>query len=81
MGLIMLWLVPRVEHHATLLRIIVFAIVLGASSRVYSFLVVGRPNTMTVLLTGVEYSALLMLALQHRLIKRRRALTANDTAH
>lgn len=73
MGLIMLWLVPRVERHPTLLRIIVGAIALGASSRLYSAFAVGKPNAMTIALIGVEYSALLMLVLQHRVMKRIRS--------
>lgn len=69
MGMVMLWIIPRIERETTVFRIIAATMVLGASGRMISMATIGQPSLLTVVLTIVESSGLLLLFWQQRVSK------------
>ena len=54
MGIIVVWMIPRIEEHTALFRIVVMSIFLGGIGRLISWLVVGSPNVLTQILIALE---------------------------
>jgi hypothetical protein len=69
MGLLVLWVLPRIESRIVPFRIFVATALVGAAARVLSHVLVGRPVPMIETLTGVETSALLLGLWQARVHK------------
>src|SRR3989338_5007815 len=53
-GLALIWMLPRIEKHVTLFRILALGIFLGGIGRLISLLTVGIPGKLTVALVGIE---------------------------
>jgi Domain of unknown function (DUF4345) len=53
-GVLILWVVPRVERETTLVRILAAAIFLGGLARLASIIDVGEPADMQYVLMGIE---------------------------
>ena len=67
MGLVVLWVLPRIESRIAPFRIFVATALIGALARVLSHLLVGRPVPMIEALIAVEASALLLGLWQARI--------------
>ena len=69
MGIIIAWILPRIEKNTALFRIVAGAICLGGIARIASALIVGSPNMRTWLLVAVELTAPLFIWWQWQLSK------------
>ena len=53
-GIIVVWMIPRIEEHTALFRIVVMSVFLGGIGRLISWVVVGSPNILTQILIALE---------------------------
>jgi hypothetical protein len=67
LGLLGLWLIPRIEKHTGLFRIICISVFMGGIGRVISIVQVGVPNSLTLAFTALELCFPLLLLWQARL--------------
>jgi Domain of unknown function (DUF4345) len=67
LGLIGLWLIPRIEKHTGLFRIICVSVFIGGIGRVISIAQVGVPNPMMLAFTALELCFPLLLWWQAKL--------------
>jgi hypothetical protein len=74
LGLIIVWILPKIERRSVPFRIVVFAVVLGGVARVLSHIFVGRPNLLTEILIGIEFAVLGLGLWQTRIARKFREL-------
>ena len=79
MGLMIVWVLPKIERRTRVFQIIVGTVVFGGIVRVLSHVTVGRPNLLTELLIGVEFAVLLLGFWQYHVAKRYRALASRTS--
>ncbi|MEO1389098.1 MAG: DUF4345 domain-containing protein [Cyanobacteria bacterium J06634_6] len=70
LSLLAWWVIPNIEKHRILFRIIGGSIFFGGIGRVLSWLQVGAPDGMSVIFTGVELLFPLLLLWQAKLPKK-----------
>lgn len=70
-GLILVWMMPKIEKYTTLFRILALSVFLGGFGRLISVITVGNPNILTLFLLIVEISFPLLLFLQSRLTRHK----------
>ena len=78
LGMMIVWILPRIERRTRPFQIVVATVVFGGLVRVISHVVVGRPNLMTELLIAVEFGVLFLGLWQLRVSRRYRELDATD---
>ena len=64
------WIIPNVERHRTLFRIVAGSIFFGGVGRVLSWVQVGNPGPLSVFFTGLELLFPLLAVWQSYLSKR-----------
>jgi hypothetical protein len=69
LGLLGLWLIPRIEKHTGLFRIICVSVFMGGIGRVISIVQVGVPNSLMLAFTALELCFPLLLLWQAKLTR------------
>ncbi len=69
LGLIALWVIPNIERHQSLFRIICFSVFMGGVGRAISIMQVGVPNPLTLFIMGWELCFPLLLFWQNKIIR------------
>jgi hypothetical protein len=67
LGILTLWMIPKIEKHRSLFRILCGSIFLGGIGRVVSILQVGAPGPMAIFFTAFELCFPLFLFWQAKL--------------
>jgi Domain of unknown function (DUF4345) len=67
LGMLGLWIIPRIEKHRSLFRIICASVFIGGIGRVVSILQVGVPGSMALFFTAFELCFPLLLFWQAKL--------------
>jgi Domain of unknown function (DUF4345) len=67
LGLLGLWLIPRIEKHTDLFRILCISVFIGGVGRVLSIIQVGIPSSLMLAFTGLELCFPLLLLWQAKL--------------
>ncbi len=67
LGMLALWMIPKIETHRGLFRILCASVFLGGIGRIVSILQVGLPNFMVLLFTAFELCFPLLLFWQAKL--------------
>jgi hypothetical protein len=67
LGMLALWMIPRIEKHRSLFRIICASVFIGGIGRVFSILQVGLPNSTVLFFTVFELCFPLFLFWQAKL--------------
>jgi Domain of unknown function (DUF4345) len=70
LGMIGLWMIPKIEHHTSLFRIVCASVFIGGVGRVVSIVQVGMPSLPALLFTGLELCFPLLILWQAQLSKR-----------
>jgi hypothetical protein len=79
LGLLGLWVAPRIEQHTGLLRIICASILLGGLGRLVSMVQVGLPGPMAIVFTMFELCfPLLLLLWQAKVSRLRQTVTTQS---
>ena len=73
LSLIAWWIIPNIEKHRTIFRIIGGSIFFGGIGRVLSWLQVGAPDRMSIVFTGIELLFPILLLWQAKLPGGKRA--------
>ena len=68
LGLIMFWMIPSIETHKILFRLMAGMIFIGGVGRVISMFAIGLPSIPFVIFTGLELAFPLLIILQKRII-------------
>ncbi len=63
------WMVPNIEKHTALVRLVVLAIFLGGLARLYSTLTVGTPPMSNIMGTALELGAPILALWQAKVAK------------
>jgi hypothetical protein len=63
------WIVPTIERHGTLLRIVTFALFLGGLARAVSWVIVGQPPVFQIGAMVLEMSAPLFAVWQNKVAR------------
>jgi hypothetical protein len=72
LGTVLLWIVPQVERQATVLRAAMAALFLGGVARAVSWMSVGEPHSLAIVLMAIELIAPpIVVAWQATLARRR----------
>jgi Na+/H+ antiporter NhaD/arsenite permease-like protein len=66
LGLLGLWIIPKIEQHTGLFRVICASVFMGGMGRVASILQVGLPGPMAIFFTGFELCFPLLIWWQTR---------------
>ncbi len=69
LGLIGLWMIPNIERHQSLFRIVCFSVFMGGVGRAISLLQVGVPNTPALFFMAWELCFPLLLFWQAKIIR------------
>jgi hypothetical protein len=69
LGMLGLWIIPEIEKHKSLFRILCVSVFLGGIGRVVSILQVGRPGSMALFFTAFELCFPLLLLWQAKLFR------------
>jgi hypothetical protein len=67
LALIVWWIIPQIERQTTLFRLICMVVFVGGCGRVISWLVVGSPGTVFLVVTGLELLIPLLIPWQARI--------------
>ncbi|MDX2273061.1 MAG: DUF4345 domain-containing protein [Cyanobacteriota bacterium] len=70
LGMIGLWVIPRIEEHTSLFRIIGISVFLGGVGRVVSIWQVGIPSPMMLIFTGLELAFPLLILWQAQIARK-----------
>lgn len=70
LGLISLWIIPRIESHTTLFRIITMAVFIGGLARIASLLQYGLPEKRFLIVMAAELLFPLLIPWQAAVAKR-----------
>lgn len=70
LGVMAWWIIPNIEKHKTVLRVLAGAIFTGGVGRMISLWQVGTPSPLTLVFTGIELCFPLLLIWQAKLSRR-----------
>jgi Domain of unknown function (DUF4345) len=62
-----LWMIPKIEHHTNLLRIICASVFMGGVGRTFSIIQIGMPSLPTLIFTGLELGFPLLIVWQAKI--------------
>jgi hypothetical protein len=72
LGMLGLWMIPRIEQHTDLFRILCASVFMGGVGRSFSIAQVGIPNLSALMFTGLELCFPLLLLWQAKIPRRQR---------
>jgi hypothetical protein len=70
LGMLGLWMIPRIEQHTDLFRILCASVFMGGVGRAFSIVQVGIPNLSALMFTGIELCFPLLLLWQAKIPRR-----------
>jgi hypothetical protein len=70
LGMLGFWMIPKIEQHTELLRIICASVFMGGVGRAFSIVRVGMPNLLALMFTGLELCFPLLLLWQAKIPRR-----------
>ncbi|MEN9518615.1 MAG: hypothetical protein RLZZ381_1203 [Cyanobacteriota bacterium] len=71
LGMLGFWMIPKIEQHTGLFRIICASVFMGGVGRVFSIIQVGMPNLLALMFTGLELCFPLLLLWQAKISRKR----------
>jgi hypothetical protein len=66
------WMIPKIEQHTDLFRIICASVFMGGVGRAVSIVQVGKPNLLALIFTGIELCFPLLILWQAKIPQRQR---------